>query len=49
VDKIFGRTNGKYAMYDKPASINPAAVKGATNTASTAAPGSGGAKKKSRK
>ncbi|MGI9580266.1 hypothetical protein ACR1PO_03530 [Chryseobacterium sp. RRHN12] len=49
VDKIFGRTNGKYTMYDKPASINPAAAKGTTNTASTAAPGSGGAKKKSRK
>lgn len=49
VEKIFGRTNGKYAMYDKPSGINPSAVKGATNTASTATPTSGGAKKKSRK
>ncbi|MFP8894688.1 MULTISPECIES: hypothetical protein [Chryseobacterium] len=49
VEKIFGRTNGKYAMYDKPSGINPSAVKGATNTASTATPASGGAKKKSRK
>ncbi|MCP1301289.1 hypothetical protein NK356_19090 [Chryseobacterium sp. S0630] len=49
VQKIFGRTNGKYAMYDKPATINPTGNKGATNTASTATPASGGAKKKSRK
>ncbi|MDR4953932.1 hypothetical protein REB14_17260 [Chryseobacterium sp. ES2] len=49
VEKIFGRTNGKYAMYDKPATINPTGNKGATNTASTATPASGGAKKKSRK
>jgi len=49
VEKIFGRTNGKYTMYDKPANINPAATKGAANTASTATPASGGAKKKSRK
>lgn len=48
VEKIFGRTNGKYIMYDKPGT-NPATVKGATNTASTKAPVSGGAKKKSRK
>ncbi|NIF06585.1 hypothetical protein F3J23_14140 [Chryseobacterium sp. Tr-659] len=48
VEKIFGRTNGKYAMYDKPAAITPNG-KGASNTASTAIPASGGAKKKSRK
>jgi hypothetical protein len=49
VEKIFGRANGKYAMYDKPASINPSVNKGNGNTASTAAPATGGTKKKSRK
>ncbi|MDR3023588.1 hypothetical protein [Chryseobacterium sp.] len=49
VEKIFGRTNGKYAMYEKPATVNPTANKGAVNTASTATPTTGGAKKKSRK
>ncbi|RXM39351.1 hypothetical protein BOQ62_12310 [Chryseobacterium sp. CH21] len=49
VEKVFGRTNGKYAMYDKPASVNPAANKGNGNTASNAVPAAGGAKKKSRK
>ncbi|UTX50159.1 hypothetical protein [Chryseobacterium sp. MA9] len=49
VEKVFGRTNGKYAMYDKPASINPSANKGNGNTASNAVPATGGAKKKSRK
>ncbi|KAA2223921.1 hypothetical protein [Chryseobacterium sediminis] len=46
VEKIFGRTNGKYAMYD---SANPAVTKGTGNTASTANPATGGTKKKSRK
>lgn len=49
VEKIFGRANGKYAMYDKPTSINPSVNKGNGNTASTAAPATGGTKKKSRK
>ncbi|PTT23157.1 hypothetical protein DBR28_19200, partial [Chryseobacterium sp. HMWF028] len=47
VEKVFGRTNGKYTMYDKSASVNPVANKG--NTASNAVPATGGAKKKSRK
>lgn len=42
VDKIFGRTNGKYALYDRPA---PAANKSVSNTASTAAPAAGNGKK----
>ncbi|CAD0219961.1 hypothetical protein [Chryseobacterium sp. JV274] len=45
VEKIFGRTNGKYAMYDSPGSV----TKGAGNSASTAAPATGGTKKKSKK
>ena len=45
VDKIFGRTNGKYALYDKAAAVNP---KPLSNTASTAAPANSG-KKKSKK
>ncbi|OCA77224.1 hypothetical protein BBI01_01815 [Chryseobacterium artocarpi] len=48
IDKIFGRTNGKYSMYDKPAGIQGSATKGGSNTASTAAPASG-TKKKARK
>ncbi|WP_142726230.1 hypothetical protein [Chryseobacterium sp. ON_d1] len=48
VEKIFGRTNGKYALYDKPATIITPA-KGTANTASSAAPATGGAKKKSKK
>ncbi|REC46622.1 hypothetical protein [Chryseobacterium pennipullorum] len=49
VEKIFGRTNGKYALYDKTPAVNPNAANKGTNTASTATPTSGGAKKKSRK
>ncbi|TZF99289.1 hypothetical protein FW781_05015 (plasmid) [Chryseobacterium panacisoli] len=49
VEKIFGRTNGKYAMYDNSGSVKPAVTKGAGNTASTAAPATGGTKKKARK
>ncbi|KAB1230932.1 hypothetical protein [Chryseobacterium viscerum] len=49
VEKIFGRTNGKYAMYEKPSAVSPTANKGASNTASNATPTTGGAKKKSRK
>lgn len=49
VDKVFGRTNGKYAMYDKASSVNHEGTKKAgANTASTATPGSG-AKKKAKK
>ncbi|WP_061085660.1 hypothetical protein [Chryseobacterium indologenes] len=47
VEKIFGRTNGKYAMYDKPAAAHNSG-KG-VNPASTSAPASGGGSKKSRK
>lgn len=43
VEKVFGRTNGKYVLYDKPA---PAANKSGSNPASTATPANG---KKSRK
>lgn len=43
VEKVFGRTNGKYVLYDKPA---PGANKSGSSTASTATPSSG---KKSRK
>ncbi|WP_370899201.1 hypothetical protein [Chryseobacterium gossypii] len=50
VDKIFGRSNGKSALYEKPATMNHInASKSATNTASTVAPGSNGKNKKSRK
>ncbi|WP_288446835.1 hypothetical protein [uncultured Chryseobacterium sp.] len=49
VEKVFGRTNGKFALYDKPASVNPAVNKATGNTASPAAPATGGAKKKSKK
>jgi hypothetical protein len=50
VDKIFGKTNGKSALYDKPATMNNInAAKSSTNTASTAAPASNNKSKKSRK
>ncbi|QIY89468.1 hypothetical protein [Chryseobacterium gallinarum] len=49
VEKIFGRTNGKYALYDKPANMNHNSAKSGSNTASTAAPASGSNGKKSRK
>ncbi|MGU3376459.1 hypothetical protein [Chryseobacterium sp. M5A1_1a] len=49
VDKVFGRTNGKYSMYDKPATINQGTNTKGTNTASTATPTSSGGKKKARK
>ncbi|PWN72222.1 hypothetical protein C1631_006375 [Chryseobacterium phosphatilyticum] len=48
VEKVFGRTNGKYAMYDKPATSSHTSGKGA-NTASNGTPASGGGSKKSRK
>lgn len=48
VDKIFGKTNGKYTMYEKPAAIQGGSAKGGSNTASTATPASG-SKKKARK
>ncbi|AYZ12985.1 hypothetical protein V2E39_07950 [Chryseobacterium arthrosphaerae] len=41
VDKIFGRTNGKYALYDK----QPTTPNKAGSTASTATPASGNGKK----
>lgn len=49
VEKIFGRTNGKYTMYDKPAPVKPAANKGNGNSPSASNPAKGGTKKKSRK
>ena len=50
VDKIFGKSNGKSALYDKPATMNNInAAKSSTNTASTAAPASNNKSKKSRK
>lgn len=49
VDKVFGRTSGKYSMYEKAATVNQGTAKGGTNTASTATPASGGSKKKARK
>lgn len=48
VDKVFGRTNGKYAMYDKTPAINQDGKKGGASTASTTTPASG-AKKKAKK
>ncbi|SIS58872.1 hypothetical protein SAMN05421786_101357 [Chryseobacterium ureilyticum] len=48
VDKIFGKTNGKYTMYEKPTAIQGGSAKGGSNTASTATPASG-SKKKARK
>ncbi|SHL27014.1 hypothetical protein SAMN05444407_103138 [Chryseobacterium contaminans] len=49
VDKVFGRTNGKYTMYDKAPTLNQEGVKkGGASTASTATPASG-AKKKAKK
>ncbi|MDM1555961.1 hypothetical protein PYS58_07225 [Chryseobacterium indologenes] len=48
VDKVFGRTNGKYAMYDKASTVNQDIKKGGASTASTATPASG-AKKKAKK
>lgn len=49
VEKVFGRTNGKYAMYDKSAGTNQDMVKkGGASTASNTTPASG-AKKKAKK
>lgn len=49
VDKVFGRTNGKYTMYDRASSINQeGAKKGTSGTASNATSASG-AKKKAKK
>ncbi|MBL3547139.1 hypothetical protein J2787_004313 [Chryseobacterium rhizosphaerae] len=45
VEKIFGKTNGKYALYERSA-VNS---KSGANTASTATPGSTGNGKKSKK
>ncbi|MBP2616738.1 hypothetical protein [Chryseobacterium jejuense] len=46
VDKVFGRTNGKYAMYDKASGINQDVIKkgGASNATSAY-----GTKKKAKK
>ncbi|CAH0189041.1 hypothetical protein MP478_01375 [Chryseobacterium sp. WG14] len=46
VEKIFGKTNGKYALYEKSAVVNS---KSGPNTASTATPRSTGGSKKSKK
>lgn len=48
VDKIFGKTNGKSALYDKPATMNNVNT-AKPSTASTAAPSSSSKDKKSRK
>ncbi|WP_223605601.1 hypothetical protein [Chryseobacterium sp. OSA05B] len=52
VEKVFGRVNGKYAMYEKPATINHInGTKAGSSQASTAAPSSNGnsKNKKSKK
>jgi len=52
VDKIFGRANGKSAMYERPATMQQInGTKSSSNQASTAAPASnsGNKNKKSRK
>lgn len=50
IDKIFGKTNGKSALYDKPATMNNInSAKPSSSTASTAAPASNGKDKKARK
>ncbi|UKB82467.1 hypothetical protein LF887_15805 [Chryseobacterium sp. MEBOG06] len=51
VDKVFGKTNGKSALYDKPAAINHnVPAKSGSNTSSGTNSGSGvGNGKKSRK
>ncbi|WP_347216110.1 hypothetical protein [Chryseobacterium sp.] len=48
VDKVFGRTNGKYTMYDKASSNQEGVKKGGASTASATNPASG-AKKKAKK
>ncbi|WP_299181896.1 hypothetical protein [uncultured Chryseobacterium sp.] len=47
VDKIFGKTNGKSAMYEKPTTINN--VQGAKPTSSTASTTAPSSTKKSKK
>ncbi|PIF46529.1 hypothetical protein CLU96_3567 [Chryseobacterium sp. 52] len=50
VEKVFGKTSGKSAMYEKPATINHTnGTKSGSNQASTSAPASNGKNKKSRK
>lgn len=49
VDKIFGRANGKSALYDKPATMHNINAAKSSGTASTAAPTSNGKDKKARK
>lgn len=49
VEKVFGRTNGKYSMYDRPTGAHQDTVKkGGASTASGTAPAAG-AKKKAKK
>lgn len=48
VDKIFGKSNGKSALYDKPATMNNVNATKSSSTASTASP-SANKDKKSRK
>ncbi|WP_100074842.1 hypothetical protein [Chryseobacterium camelliae] len=52
IDKIFGRSNGKFTLYDKPASVNgTAGQKQAVNPmpASSPAPANSGKDRKSKK
>ncbi|KMQ68808.1 hypothetical protein ACM39_05845 [Chryseobacterium sp. FH2] len=50
IDKIFGKSTGKSALYDKPATINKInESKPYSNQASTVAPASNGKDKKARK
>jgi hypothetical protein len=49
VDKIFGKANGKSALYDKPATMHNINAAKSSSTASTAAPASNGKDKKARK
>ncbi|KMQ64596.1 hypothetical protein ACM46_10090 [Chryseobacterium angstadtii] len=51
VEKVFGKTNGKSAMYEKPATINQINGSKSSNQASNGAPSSnsGSKNKKSRK
>ncbi|MDQ0595123.1 hypothetical protein QFZ37_003492 [Chryseobacterium ginsenosidimutans] len=50
VDKIFGKSNGKSATYEKPGTMNNInSANQSTNTASTAVPAANGKDKKSKK
>lgn len=50
IDKIFGKSNGKSAVYDKPATMNNIhSANQSASTASTAVPATNGKDKKSKK